>query len=375
MACFRELDDDEFEERWRRREEKKRRGSSRLGWPSFWSSGRKQRGNDDEMEEDDDDCLLWELDNDSIEDDGRSSGNSSGSSSTDNNGDSISYQEAAACIDGNNIQIQQQSQTTTPKGTKNENDDVIESGESVFSIHHRTEKEKMKQFYSNGFRFDSNNAGDACHNGHVSGSSSSNDTNEQQQQRNANNNNNKMEGPYYNDNGERIIGCIVGSFLPSTMPSKQHVSSLDTKLGRDETASLLIPDPHRHTKMFYIMTLGTSAEFRRCGLGSLLVNRVVDVIVREREDCGALYLHVITYNEGAIRLYERLGFSKVKVIKGERERGEGLLYYFLCVTNDSLWASFNSLTHPSLQIITPSTLSITNATFMHATFTVSPLQI
>ena len=99
------------------------------------------------------------------------------------------------------------------------------------------------------------------------------------------------------------------------------------------------------------------------------------MIVREREDCGALYLHVITYNEGAIRLYERLGFSKVKVIKGERERGEGLLYYFLCVTNDSLWASFNSLTHPSLQIITPSTLSITNATFMHATFTVSPLQI
>mmetsp|Transcript_40481 Transcript_40481/g.71212 ORF Transcript_40481/g.71212 Transcript_40481/m.71212 type:complete len:221 (-) Transcript_40481:98-760(-) len=170
----------------------------------------------------------------------------------------------------------------------------------------------MKQFYSNGFRFDSNN-GDACHNGDVS---SSNGTNEQQQKGHANNNNNKiMEGPYYNDNGERIIGCIVGSFLPSTMPSKQHISSLDTKLGRDETASLLIPDPHRHTKMFYIMTLGTSAEFRRCGLGSLLVNRVVDVIVRERGDCGALYLHVITYNEGAIRLYERLGFSKVKVIK------------------------------------------------------------
>ncbi|KAL3789080.1 hypothetical protein ACHAW5_009819 [Stephanodiscus triporus] len=30
---------------------------------------------------------------------------------------------------------------------------------------------------------------------------------------------------------------------------------------------------------------------------------------------GALYLHVITYNEGAIRLYERLGFVRVKEIK------------------------------------------------------------
>lgn len=65
------------------------------------------------------------------------------------------------------------------------------------------------------------------------------------------------------------------------------------------------------------------------------MNRVVDVIVREREDCGALYLHVITYNEGAIRLYERLGFSKVKVIKGEIERGVVVLF-FVCIKNDSL---------------------------------------
>ena len=30
-----------------------------------------------------------------------------------------------------------------------------------------------------------------------------------------------------------------------------------------------------------------------------------------------MYLHVITYNEGAIRLDERRGFARVKVIKGE----------------------------------------------------------
>ena len=68
------------------------------------------------------------------------------------------------------------------------------------------------------------------------------------------------------------------------------------------------------------MTLGTTREFRRCGLGSLLVNKVVNMIESNEEEeqlCGALYLHVIVYNLGAIRLYERLGFMMVKKIKGE----------------------------------------------------------
>ena len=54
--------------------------------------------------------------------------------------------------------------------------------------------------------------------------------------------------------------------------------------------------------MFYIMTLGTTREVRRCGLGSVLVDRVVNSI-EEIKDYGALYLHVIKFNEGAIQLY------------------------------------------------------------------------
>merc|ERR1719356_1899637 len=62
------------------------------------------------------------------------------------------------------------------------------------------------------------------------------------------------------------------------------------------------------------MTLGCAHEFRRCGLGSLLVNRVVE-LCQGTPQCGALYLHVIPFNEGAMRLYERLGFMKVKEIR------------------------------------------------------------
>ncbi|KAL3822583.1 hypothetical protein ACHAXA_011502 [Cyclostephanos tholiformis] len=105
---------------------------------------------------------------------------------------------------------------------------------------------------------------------------------------------------------------------------------------RDETASLLVPDPIAYPRMFYVMTLGTSREFRRCGLGSMLVEGIVDMIRGEKmggddgennEDdddaagrwgrglTGVLYLHVIVYNKGAMRLYERLGFVRVKRIK------------------------------------------------------------
>ena len=46
------------------------------------------------------------------------------------------------------------------------------------------------------------------------------------------------------------------------------------------------------------------------------------MIQTKEVECGALYLHVITYNKGAIRLYEKLGFMKVKTIKGERQETE-----------------------------------------------------
>ncbi|KAL7552049.1 hypothetical protein ACHAWF_015282 [Thalassiosira exigua] len=109
---------------------------------------------------------------------------------------------------------------------------------------------------------------------------------------------------------------------------------MDEKPQRDETAAALIPDPMRHPRMFYVMTLGTDREFRRCGLGSKLVENAMEMVERggdgedddgddngdvgeggKRGPCGAAYLHVITYNEGAMRMYERLGFDRVKVIK------------------------------------------------------------
>lgn len=100
---------------------------------------------------------------------------------------------------------------------------------------------------------------------------------------------------------ERIIGCIVGSFV--------QVAKCKGK-----SVELMVPNPQRHTRMFYIMTLGTVKEFRGRGLATTLLEQCFDIIEADME-CGVSYLHVITYNTAAIQFYEKLEFSRVEEIE------------------------------------------------------------
>ena len=101
--------------------------------------------------------------------------------------------------------------------------------------------------------------------------------------------------------GDSIVACIVGS--------KVDASNLS-----GDTVDSLLSDPTRHKRMFYIMTLGTVKEFRKLGLATKLLKKVMDMVQEDRE-CGTLYLHVITFNVAAIRFYEKLGFYRVKEMK------------------------------------------------------------
>ena len=93
---------------------------------------------------------------------------------------------------------------------------------------------------------------------------------------------------------QKIVGCIVGSF--------NSIERLDTSL-----SSLLIQNALCHPRVFYIMTLGTAKEHRNLGIGAALVQRAVHHAEQD-EKCGAVYLHVITYNQAAISFYEKLDF-------------------------------------------------------------------
>ena len=158
-------------------------------------------------------------------------------------------------------------------GSKQSGEDASENGATMVSAHKDNERRRLERFYTNDFRMISE----------IDGSSNHHDD----------------DSHYDEATGDQIVGCVVGTFVSSTLPSNKHISSLDEEVPRrDETCRLLVPDGYenRYSRMFYIMTLGTSREFRRIGLGSMLVKRVIDLVERTH-DCGALYLHVITYNE------------------------------------------------------------------------------
>jgi ribosomal protein S18 acetylase RimI-like enzyme len=144
------------------------------------------------------------------------------------------------------------------------------------------------------------------------------------------NDDNENDAEHDNDNNdndedenedEMIAGCVVGSFVEASTLSKTM-------------RSLLISDPTRHSRLFYIMTLGTVPEYRKIGLGSALVQEcIIDKVILQQQQqqeqeqqhddnhntvdvensdkCGTCYLHVITSNHAAIRFYEKLGFYRV----------------------------------------------------------------
>jgi len=58
------------------------------------------------------------------------------------------------------------------------------------------------------------------------------------------------------------------------------------------------------------MTLGTISKYRHCGLATKLGNICIQ-LAANIPSCGVIYLHVITDNNIAIRLYEKLGFQRI----------------------------------------------------------------
>jgi ribosomal protein S18 acetylase RimI-like enzyme len=106
--------------------------------------------------------------------------------------------------------------------------------------------------------------------------------------------------PQQEQQDEVIAACVVGSFLRTTQLS-------------GKMQSLLISDRQLYKRMFYIMTLGTVDEYRQAGLGTTLIQRCMEQVEQD-SSCGALYLHVITDNQAAIRFYEKLGFYRVTEI-------------------------------------------------------------
>ncbi|KAM5198840.1 N-alpha-acetyltransferase 60 isoform 3-T5 [Hipposideros larvatus] len=65
------------------------------------------------------------------------------------------------------------------------------------------------------------------------------------------------------------------------------------------------------TQVAYILSLGVVKEFRKHGIGSLLLETLKDHISTTAQDhCKAIYLHVLTTNNTAINFYENRDFKQ-----------------------------------------------------------------
>lgn len=60
-----------------------------------------------------------------------------------------------------------------------------------------------------------------------------------------------------------------------------------------------------------LMYVNFTTKFIRYGVGSLLVSKCIEYAMNNK-NCGAVYLHVITYNNVALKFYENNNFEYFK---------------------------------------------------------------
>ncbi|NWR65744.1 NAA60 acetyltransferase, partial [Bucorvus abyssinicus] len=95
-----------------------------------------------------------------------------------------------------------------------------------------------------------------------------------------------------------IVGMIVAEIKSRTKVHKEDGDILASNFPVD-------------TQVAYILSLGVVKEFRKHGIGSLLLESLKDHISTTAQDhCKAIYLHVLTTNNTAITFYENRDFKQ-----------------------------------------------------------------
>ncbi|BFZ17695.1 hypothetical protein BsWGS_20734 [Bradybaena similaris] len=137
----------------------------------------------------------------------------------------------------------------------------------------------------------------------------------------------------------RIIGLIVAELKPQMKLNKED---------GDLLASYYPPA----AQVAYILSLGVVVDFRRNGIASLLLDSLLSYLTsKERLDCKAVYLHVLSTNTVALRFYERRRFRRhlflpyYYAIQGKAR--DGYSYVLYINGGQPPWSIFDYLTHCS----------------------------
>ncbi|XP_070038588.1 uncharacterized protein [Nicotiana tomentosiformis] len=95
----------------------------------------------------------------------------------------------------------------------------------------------------------------------------------------------------------------VENFYLKTYYSDICVGSVACRLEKKEGGAVRI----------YIMTLGVLAPYRGLGIGTKLLNHVLDLCTKQ--NIKEIYLHVQTSNEDAINFYKKFGFEVTNTVQ------------------------------------------------------------
>ena len=74
-------------------------------------------------------------------------------------------------------------------------------------------------------------------------------------------------------------------------------------------------------KQGHVVSIAVLPEYRRRGIATALMSRAMDAM-KNKYGASEVYLEVRVSNEPAIRLYEKLGFTKVRILRGYYLDGE-----------------------------------------------------
>jgi N-alpha-acetyltransferase 60 len=83
----------------------------------------------------------------------------------------------------------------------------------------------------------------------------------------------------------------------------------EKKVIEQECWTILSKKFDKSTKITYIMSIGVHRDYRRLGIASILLDKLLDYLDNEI-DCKAIYLHVLATNIKAINFYEKQCFQK-----------------------------------------------------------------
>ncbi|KAL9907440.1 N-alpha-acetyltransferase 60 [Glossina fuscipes] len=135
-----------------------------------------------------------------------------------------------------------------------------------------------------------------------------------------------------------IIGLIVAEIKPYRSLNKEDRGILPDGLGK--TADI-----------GYILSLGVHRKHRRNGIGSLLLDSLINhLTTAERQSVKAIFLHVLTTNEPAILFYEKRRFTLHSFlpyyyhIRGKGQR-DGFTYVTYINGGHQPWTILDHLRH------------------------------